>query len=265
MINWSVGPCRERARAIEWIEMPDTPEDDLDHAFDFLEFSDRRLGGDRVILNFLADASARWSHGMPVSIFIPRCGRGGLARHVANWGRKHDYEFHIYAVDGHDKAVRLARERHRNYPEITFEVRELSDPMFLQAGQFDYVLSSLGLHHEPPSAKAVESALITMNRVARRGLIAYDWLRDVRAYTWMSAAVKVWGDAIVKHDGPLAIQRGFSPEEAEAVMRRAGLDFAFMRLHFGYRFSISGERGLSFAASLNPLPGILGPQGGFRI
>lgn len=246
------GQLPRRSTVIEFLESPDLPATDLAHVLDFHAAVSRWTGGRSIIRNFLSASSPRTAG--PLTVMEMGCGRGDLSRAIVQWARRSGVEVKVHGVDRCAHLIALAREWNRAYPEITFERRELEDPFFLQAQQFDFVVSESALHREPDGRTAL--FLKTANRMARRGIIAVDWIRDPRPLLVMEGLGRLFGAEAVRHDAPLAIERGFQKRDAELLRTSAGLDFARVGVHFGYRFSISGERGLARHQALVPLTGL---------
>ena len=255
-MNWTLGPCARRSIRLETIESPDASDEDLARLYDFWEAAGRRLGAYRAVTSFLKTSSARWNSNRSISVLVLRCGRGGLAFALSDWFRRHRVESRIVAVDRYARAVGMARDRRAAREEITFDTRDWRDPIYLQAAQFDYVVSSGALHAE--TSEGAADFLKVANRLARRGFVVEDGLRDWRAYTayrWMGRTAG--GDTVAQQAG-VAVQRGFTLSEAAAIAKSAGLDYADVRARFWHRFTISSERGLDLAPRLRPVPGLAG-------
>jgi ubiquinone/menaquinone biosynthesis C-methylase UbiE len=88
---------------------------------------------------------------------------------------------------------------------------------------FDYVLSSLFLHHF--TDERVADLLREFNRVARRAVLISDLERHVLPYLFMkvSKAFFGWG-FITVHDGLLSVRAAFRARELLGVAQRAGLN-----------------------------------------
>lgn len=256
MFTWNLGPCAKRSQKMEWVDAPDVSDEDLSCYFDFHHFLGRRLGGYGAVAAFLEACSARWEPGQPISILDLRCGRGDLDRAIVQWGRRRKADIHVLAVDRYENVIQMAREHHGALKEIVFETRDLRDPLFLQAQQFDYVIASHIFHLEKD--EHLLSLLKMVNRLAKRGIFVLDWLRDVRGWWWMKGLSRLWGCELVLHDAPLSIERGFLVKEWEALAKDAGLEYARSQKHLGYRLSLSGERGLVLARAYQPQRGLAG-------
>ena len=256
MITWNIGPCAKRSRRCEAIDQPDLDDESTQQLYEFMRVVNNRLGTPGIILNFLKDCSTRWLENRPITLLDMRCGRGDTAMAIARWGRQKKIDLRIFAVDPRPSVVKLARRHCEEYKEITIESRDYDDPQFLHAQQFDYVISALTLHRFSQEESLVY--LKKINLLAKRGIIVIDWLRDLRAYLWMKVVTHLWEDEVIRQDGPLAIQKGLPPKEVRAMIKQAEIEYALLRIHFGYRFSIAGERALAQVPQFQPLTSLAG-------
>lgn len=98
------------------------------------------------------------------------------------------------------------------------------------AGSFDFVFSSLFLHHF--SNEQVTALLRDFRRVARRAVIAIDLERGPLAYYFLPRTRWLFGwRAITINDGPISVQAGFKKDELLALARHAGLEQARVSRH----------------------------------
>ncbi len=104
---------------------------------------------------------------------------------------------------------------------------------------FDYVLSSMFLHHLDDDL--IVRALAEMNRLARRGVIVADLLRTRRAYAWIWF-VTLFTNPMVRHDARVSVAQALNRGEVTALRDRAGLQFADFHKHFGHRFVLAGHK-----------------------
>jgi len=98
------------------------------------------------------------------------------------------------------------------------------------AASFDYVFSSLFLHHF--SDQQVEELLRNFAAVARRGVLAIDLERGPLAFHFMPATRWLFGwHQISMHDGPASVQAAFKRDELLALAKKAGLTKARAATH----------------------------------
>lgn len=103
----------------------------------------------------------------------------------------------------------------------------------------DYVISSHFFHHLPD--EAIVAVLREFDRVARRGIVVNDLLRNRWGYFWVRVFTR-FANPIVRFDGPLSVLKALTLEEIETLARRAGVDWLRTRTLLGYRFTLAGVR-----------------------
>ncbi|HEX7900904.1 MAG TPA: methyltransferase domain-containing protein [Planctomycetota bacterium] len=103
----------------------------------------------------------------------------------------------------------------------------------------DWVISTHFFHHL--SDERAVAALREFDRIARRGIVVNDLLRNRRALFWIRLFT-LWANPYVKADGPQSVRRGFTVAEAEELARKAGLPWLRVRTHFAHRFTLAGRR-----------------------
>ena len=136
----------------------------------------------------------------------------------------------IDGVDKHGATVDLARQRCRNYQEISVFRQDI----FCSNGQrYDYVHASQFLHHF--SDKEVSSIVSHLLDMSERKLVISDLVRASMHY--LSAWVfTLFAFPVFRHDARLSIRRGFRPEELGRLLQSGGLSDFCMERHFFYRF-----------------------------
>lgn len=184
--------------------------------------------GHRAVLSFLRSSFPLWPSDARITILIVSAPH--LPSPIQKWAKWQGVDVRISETDN------------------------LQEPKFLQAQQFDYVVSDGALNGK--TDEDVHAMLVCANRLARRGIAFSDYLRDPRAAVWMMMFAFFRGRSM--GEARLAVQGGFTVEEVRMAADKAGLKFASVKKHFGYRFCLAGERGLVLSADLNPIRGLAG-------
>ena len=107
---------------------------------------------------------------------------------------------------------------------------------------FDYVLSSLFLHHFEDCQ--VEALLRGMYRVARPSLLIADLERHILPYIFLPASRRLfkWGDITV-HDGVRSVRAAFKACELAALARKAGIRNPTVEIHRpAFRLTLHAEK-----------------------
>jgi 2-polyprenyl-3-methyl-5-hydroxy-6-metoxy-1,4-benzoquinol methylase len=105
-----------------------------------------------------------------------------------------------------------------SYPKVIADAFQLP----FSSERFDYVLSSLFLHHFED--ERVEALLREFYRVARRAILIADLERHILPYIFLpiSRPFFTWGDITV-HDGIRSVRAAFKAEELVKLAKRAGV------------------------------------------
>jgi SAM-dependent methyltransferase len=212
----------KRSLEPELLDRETPPPEMLARVTGYLRFVNRRLGGLGPFLRFFGRIRE------PVTVLDVGAGSGDLVRDLA-------------ARLPHVRPVALDRSEamlalgDRGVARVRGDAFRLP---FADRG-VDYVISNLFLHHLSDDEAA--AALRECGRVARRGIVVNDLRRAWGGYVWIRV-LTLWANPYVKVDGPLSVRRAFTPEEAEALARRAGLGWLRVERQPFYRWTLSGER-----------------------
>ncbi len=109
------------------------------------------------------------------------------------------------------------------------------------AESFDYVFSSLFLHHF--TDEQIVSLLSSSRQVARRAVLAIDLERSWIPYHFVPATRMVLGwDPITVHDAPISVAAGFRAWELKRLAEQAGLREVQVRTNgFAFRLTLCGR------------------------
>jgi len=205
-----------------------------------LETINERLGGVRATLSHLKRFSRHWSPGQKIRIIDWGTGGADIPRAIVRWGRAQGYSIEIVGIDGNSAVLDYARKACQAYPEIRLFQENLTQMNQFQE-PFDYVISSLCLHHL--SDQEIVELLKKSDRFSMRGIIMNDLKRSSRAWAWIWALTRLTrAHPIVQNDGPLSVKRAFTPKELRNLAERAGVTYARVSTHFGYRLTLAGEK-----------------------
>lgn len=212
---------RTRSTELELLDVENPPLDEMARVAGYLAFVNRWLGGTRAVAWHLKNVRE------PVTLLDVAAGAADipldLARRFPN--------LKPVAFDLSATMLSLARD----IPRVRGDVRRLP----FRDRSVDYVVSTHFFHHLADDQ--IVATLREFDRIARRGIIINDLLRRRRALFWIGLFT-LFANRYVKTDGPLSVRRGFTVPEVEAFARRSGLEWLRVRVHFGHRFTLAGER-----------------------
>jgi 2-polyprenyl-3-methyl-5-hydroxy-6-metoxy-1,4-benzoquinol methylase len=221
---------QQRAHGPEWMDGPDFGRQEVVETFRFLVPVNRLFGGIRPELSFFRKESRHWDRQQVCRVLDAGGGVGDVAVALARWARRAGYRLQIDAVDKHPEVIQLARERCRDFPEISLSC---ADVLALHGQAYDYVHASQLLHHFPD--EEVVPVVRHLLGLCRRKVVINDLLRAPLAYlaTW----VFTLGTApVFRHDARLSVRRGFRLEELRGLLAAGGLHDFRLTGHFFYRF-----------------------------
>jgi len=107
-------------------------------------------------------------------------------------------------------------------------------------GAFDVVMASLFFHHL--SNENCSRVLAQMWRIATRRVLVNDLHRHAVAWFSIRALTALFSrSTMVRHDGPVSVQRAFSPAEMLAIARSSGVPARVYR-SFPYRLVLVADK-----------------------
>ncbi len=201
----------------EILDVERPPRGEVERAYRFMGFVNRWLGGVRATRLAFAEFARGWRGDERIRVLDVASGAADIPRAIARW----DPRIEFTCVDRDPVAP----------------VRGDALRLPFRDGAFDYVTTSLFLHHLGDAAAA--RALAEFDRVARRGMVMNDLLRRRRLY-WWTRFFTLFGNSIVRNDGPLSVRKSFTLDELRALARP--LPYLRARACFGHRVVLYGEK-----------------------
>jgi SAM-dependent methyltransferase len=211
----------------------------LQRSLKFIRRINVLLGYTRATLRHLQQFSRSWKPGQRIRIVDLGTGSADIPRAILRWADRRGFDVHIVGVERHGRTAEIAVSSAGANPRLKIIQGDVLN-MPLCDGTFDYALTAMFLHHLS-DAQAV-AVLMAMDRLARRGLIVADLLRNRRAYRWIRLLTAL-SNPMVRHDAALSVLQAFSKPEALALARSAGLAYVRYYARFGHRFVLAGEKG----------------------
>jgi ubiquinone/menaquinone biosynthesis C-methylase UbiE len=210
-----------RSLAPERMDVEELPAELIEKAHRFLSFVNRRLGGVRATRTAFAEFARGWKRGDRIRVLDVASGSGDIPEALERW----------------DPRIEVTRTDLKRDPAGRVRARADALRLPFRDGAFDYVTTSLFLHHLTDAQTA--EALREFDRVARRGLVMNDLLRRARLYAW-TKVFTLFANEVVRHDGPLSVRKSFTVEELRRLA--APLPYLRTRVCFGHRVLVYGEK-----------------------
>ena len=225
-----------RRRQAELIDSPGADPALLRKSFRFIRRINKLLGYTRATLSHLEDFSRRWTPGQTIRVLDLATGSGDIPQAILHWSAQCGFDVRVVGADLLPEAaadavaecggrLRLVRAHALNLP--------------FADDSFDYAITNMFLHHLDDDQ--IVQVLRDMARVARRGVIVADLLRNRRAYAWI-VLFTLWANPMVKHDARVSVAQAFTRPEVLSLRDKASLTFTSYHRHFGHRFVLAGEK-----------------------
>jgi len=148
-------------------------------------------------------------------------GSADLPVYLVHLFRRLHRSIDITAVDNHLRVVEVAKERTRQYNEISIETANLLNLNYAP-GAFDIVICSLTLHHF--SHEDAVKILRSMHTLSRVGILLIDLDRSwVAAWTTKIYTHLTTRNPMTRTDSYLSVLRGFTPGELKDMALTSGL------------------------------------------
>ena len=234
----ALAPIPRLQGVVELLDRPGNSDAEVQESLRDLERLNRYFGGVRTALLHLGRMIGRRSQ-TPIRILDVATGGADIPRAISRWAGGRGLAVTVEAIDQSEQAVTAATAWSAGYPEIRLR-RAQAPPLPYPDRSFDYVVSSLFLHHLTEDEGVC--LLREMERVARRGLIVNDLHRTRTARLLTAIATRLLSpNRLTRHDGPMSILRGFRPQELQRMAAMAGLSGARTTLHPWFRVALVAE------------------------
>lgn len=222
-------------RQREWMDADDADPAMLQQSLRFIERVNRWLGYTRTLLGYLDNMTAGWPAQKPLAILDVATGSADVPRAISRWADHRRLDVHVVAIDRHTATLDQARISTNDSRISLVQSDALAMPF--GAGSFDFVLSSMFLHHL--EADAVISVMKQADRLAREGIILADLCRSRRAMIWISLFT-VTSNPMVRHDARLSVRQAYTCDELVRLSRLAGVHYLDASQHFAHRVVLAG-------------------------
>lgn len=225
---------RQRAQA-EYLDTPGQDPEELWGLLQDIRRTNRRFGGRRLILGYLARFLPSIST-RPITLLDVATASADIPCAIADWARGRRLPVRVTAVDINPDILAFARKDAKAYPEIAL-ARADACALPYNDRSFDVVICGLALHHF--TFDQAVRVLQEIDRVARHGFVVNDVVRSWDAYVgaWMDTRLSS-RNRLARHDGPLSVLRSFTVAEFRAMIGAAGVRGVALRRHPVFRIAL---------------------------
>jgi ubiquinone/menaquinone biosynthesis C-methylase UbiE len=229
----------ERRPQRELLDRGDLPPEEVEKSLADIRFVNRFWGGHRTAqtaaLRMLEAEGERH-----VTLLDLGSGTADVSLAVARRARRDGISVRVVALDLQLAHLAAARRISGTGPMAPTLVAGDAVALPLADGSFDWVFSSLFLHHLSPDENV--RVLREMARVARRGLFVLD-LRRHRVARWIVGILGpiFFRSAVSVADGCTSVEQAYTIDEVAEIARRAGLVRFELRRVSPFRLELSAR------------------------
>lgn len=225
---------RKRSKKKEILDDFDLRGRELKENFDDLDRVNTLLGGYKITLDGIERILNSGCFAQPVSIMDIGCGNGSMLREVAKMGRQKGIKMLLTGVDANTHAIEIAKEQSVEYPDIHFEVRDITSPDF-QGERVDIILCTLTLHHF--TDQEIEMLMTTFSKISQMGIVINDLHRSKIAYYLFDLFSRIFiKNEIARKDGLTSVLRSFKREELQWYGRDLPVRTQFLSWKWAFRY-----------------------------
>lgn len=196
------------------------------------------LGDSKALRNTLLKEIARQGL-QSFSVLDVGAGSGELIRVAVQWARETNRSASLVGLELNERSARSILDQSAQFSEIS-SVQASGLVLPFPDRSFDYVISSLMLHHFDDEGAV--GILREMGRVARRRIFVIDLHRNPVAYFFYTTVGNLFlHNRLIREDGALSILKSFKPDELEKLGQQAGLGNVTVEKHFPSRLVLSAK------------------------
>lgn len=209
MIDWT-----QRSEQVEIMDDFNGSISDLKIVLNDITRVNRILGGNKITVDAvfkLIEEVLKESY----TILDMGCADGNMLRNLALEARKRNVSLRLIGVDLSADALQLARQASIDFPEITYQVKDILTADFSDF-ECDIVVTTLTMHHF--KNEGILQFLDQFERLSTIGIVINDLERSRLAYVLFKAFSLIFiRTKTARIDGLISITKGFSRVELETL------------------------------------------------
>lgn len=227
---------KQRTLQTEWMDDFEVQGAELDATLNDISKINRWLGGNQWTSKALFQL---WKEdaNSPKQLCDVGCGNGDYLAYLAKKCMQMGIPYAFTGVDANPHTIAIAKERHKNIPNLHFECRDIFDA-HLPWHNIDYLCCNLTLHHF--ENEKVEQLLTLWSKKIRKGFVINDLHRSNIAIPLFKAVAFVFHlHPLSVSDGLTSIQKGFRKNELESWMKHVSHAKYNIKWRWAFRFIVT--------------------------
>jgi len=224
----------QRSQLPELIDAPGIPFEDWTTCLRELNTVNTYLGGHDITIEAMNQLLPR--NLKECTVVEIGCGGGDNLKAIARWNRPKKLNIHYRGIDINEACTEFAEQNCRDIGDIQFTCSDYRD-VALEKQESDILFNSLFCHHFTDDQ--LVDMLQWMKRNSRLGFFINDLQRHPLAYYSIRLLTRLFSKSyLVKNDGPVSVLRGFTREEWQTILRRAGINRYQIKWKWAFRYLI---------------------------
>ncbi len=221
-----------RSTQKELLDRNDIPAKDIHRNMAELDLINTWLGGHKISIEGIRQLIKNTKK--TIHICEIGCGGGDNLHAISKWCEKNNIEVNLTGIDINPYCIEIAKKRFDDgsYKFICSDYRSVEF-----RDKPDIIFSSLFCHHF--DEQGLLQVLRWSNEHATWGFFINDLHRHPLAYYSIKILTGLFSKSyLVKNDAPLSVLRGFTKEEWQDILHKAGIDSAEIQWRWAFRWLI---------------------------
>ena len=204
----------------------------LRNTLNTLDVINKWLGGISVTIFGLKKVLKNQKKEKEYTIIDLGCGSGKMLRHIADFGNKNGFKFHLIGLDANLHTIEYARELSTDYANINYYHSDIFAYEFANI-ELDIVISTLFLHHFDQN-QLIE-LLSKLLKKASIGIIVNDLHRHAAAYYLFKILTLPISNQMVVEDGLTSVRKGFKRKDLKVLSQKINAK-AYISWKWAFRY-----------------------------
>jgi ubiquinone/menaquinone biosynthesis C-methylase UbiE len=208
----------------------------VDQSLHELDVINKWLGGNQVTIDSISSLLDSTDKQRELVIADIGCGSGDMVTRIARWGSEAGRQLKVIGIDANPNIIDYARKKSHGLNNVSFEVMNVLEGTFA-LNRFDIVVATLFMHH------FTNDQLIRLFRLlndqTRIGFVVNDIHRHALAFHSIRLLTTLFSRSpMVKHDGPLSVQRAFTRSDLKTILSKAGIKNYTLQWRWAFRWQL---------------------------
>ncbi len=225
------GQFEHRETGMEFLDSPNADKSLVCNSHKFMRFTNRFLGGAKIVQDFIEKQTTYLQQGLPLRILDVGAGTCDIAVMVSRWAKLKGLNIKFTCIEQNALAAEMARKNIGKARDCEIELLNTDIFQYKPRQHFHCAVGSLFFHHL--SDNQILQLIEHLRGFVSQGIL----INDLHSSFWTHAGCCLFYSILppdVRHDVRLSISKGFRPSELNAMLLKiSGATIAVKTLLFG--------------------------------